>query len=90
MPSVKKIKCTSGLVHFTGGVGEQLVEDFLAHNKIKRVEGTPKWMTSGGIETEEEIDAGKGKYYNTIRVPEAEEYVVPDHVWIWVERDMCN
>ena len=84
MPSIKKISCTSGLVHFSVGVSEQQVEDFLNRNKIKREEGSPKWMTSGGV-----MDENKpSKAITTIRVPPADEYIVPDDVWIWIERDL--
>lgn len=75
-PRTRKISCTSGLVAFHVGVTEELVEDFLKANKIERVPGSPKFTTEKSV--------------TTIQVPPAEEYVIPDHAWVWCSPENCT
>lgn len=75
-PRARRIPCTSGLVFFSIGITEQQVEEFLKANKIERVSGSPKWMTTMN---------------NTaIKVPPAESYFVPDEIYIWVKTELCK
>jgi hypothetical protein len=75
-PRARKIPCTSGLVFFSAGVTEEQVQEFLKRNGIDRVPGKPKWMTS---------------MTNTaIQVPPADEYIVPDDVYVWVATEHCK
>ncbi len=75
-PRVRKVPCTSGLVHFYIGVSSLLVDEFLKANGIARVPNTPEWMTS--------MDC------TTIQVPPADEYIVPDEVYVWVKTELCS
>lgn len=68
-PRARKVKATNGLIHFSTGVQEESIQDFLKTNKIDRVPNSPKYITTENLVT--------------IQVPAAEEYVVPDHVYVW-------
>lgn len=70
-PRTRKIEAKHGLVGFYIGVTEDLIQDFLKVNHIERSPNSPKYMTT---------------LTNTvISVPPADQYIVPDHVYTWIQ-----
>lgn len=69
-PRARKVKATRGLIHFSMGVQEDAIQDFLSVNKIDRVPNTPKYMATDNLVT--------------IQVPPADEYICPDHIYVWL------
>lgn len=70
MPRVRKIECKDGLVSFGLGVTEEIIQDFLKENKIERIKDSEERITS--------------KQDVKIQVPPADVYIVPDHIYVWL------